>query len=67
MTNRVTAKVIKGRYKGQRIDIELGPTSVETRVKVDGKLIKGVEAIYIKAKVGEITKTTLELIPEKLS
>lgn len=58
--NRITATGIKGIYKDQPIEIEIGETSAETNVKVNGKKLKNVIGAHIHMRAGETTKLILE-------
>ena len=60
--NRITCMGVKGIYKDQEIEIELGPTHQETNVFINGKPVDFVQSIHISAKVGEVTTIQIEKI-----
>ncbi len=63
--NGVTATGITGRFKGDQIEVIFGKSYQDTIIKVNGKKIDLVQAVYLKCVVGQVTKMTLEVIPVK--
>ena len=61
--NRISAKVIKGIYKDKEIEIEIGKSSDDTKVWLDGKLLPPdalIQSIHIAMRVGKMTTVTIE-------
>jgi len=59
--NRINAIVQRGRYKDGAIEIEIGQTGKDSKVKINGKELKNVIGAHIHLRAGEITKLNLEL------
>lgn len=62
--NRIISKPATGIYKDKEIEVEFGKSYEDTFVKVDGKIIKGVQFVGIKCRVGEMTKLVIEKIKQ---
>lgn len=60
--NRVIATGVSGKFKGQRIEVIFGKSYNDSKVLVDGKIVKGVLGVWIKCRAGEITKLTIEMV-----
>lgn len=59
--NRINAKVIRGNFKNNEMEIEIGETGDNSKVKVNGKELKNVLGVHIHIRAGETTKLCLEL------
>jgi hypothetical protein len=60
--NRIIAKPTRGIYKDKQIEVEFGINSENTFVKVDGKILEGIQFVGVKCRVGEFTKLVIEKI-----
>ena len=63
--NRINAIVKKGIYKDGEIEIEIGKTSDDSKVKINGKTLTNVIGAHIHIRVGDVTKLCLELHKRK--
>ena len=61
-TNRITAKGVKGIYKGKLIEVHIGKSSDDTQLFVDGKKLELVQSIHISARLGKLTVMTIEML-----
>ena len=58
--NRIIAKPAKGIYKDKNIEVQFGESSVDTFVKINGKILDGVQYVGVKCRVGEFTTLVIE-------
>jgi len=63
--NRINAIVKRGIYKDGEIEIEIGETGADSKVKVNGKELHNVIGAHIHMRAGEVTKLCLELYKGK--
>ena len=62
-TNVVKCRAVNGHYKGKTFEIQIGETSSETNILIDGKKPKQlITGIWIKMLPGEPTKITVEML-----
>ncbi len=63
--NRIIARPATGIYKDKLIEVEFGRDFSDTFVKVDGEILKNVQFVGVKCRVGQFTTLVIEKIPEK--
>lgn len=61
----VRAKGITGIYSDKSIEIEIGQTAKDCKVKINGKKLSNVHSAHIHMRAGEFTKLNLILFKEK--
>ena len=59
--NRVRAIGVTGIFKNQDIEIDIGATGHDTKIKVNGKEIHNVAGCWIKMLPDKITTVTLDM------
>jgi hypothetical protein len=62
MVGIIRAKVEGGRFHGQQVDFEMaGPTSKDWKVLMNGNVVQGVTAVYLRAVAGQPAVLTIHM------
>ena len=63
--NRITAKGVKGIYKDKSIEVQIGKSSDDTQIFIDGTKLELVQSIHISMRVGKPTTMTIGKFKEE--
>ena len=61
--NIVTAEAVRGIYKGKQVELRIGKNSNDTKVLINGRMIRNCEAAYLRMVAGQPIRITLVLVP----